>query len=169
MSFQLNSSNFPDGGTLPLEQVLNGFGHHGGNVSPELHWHGAPEGTQSFALSMYDRDAPTGSGFWHWVVVDIPASATSLAVGAGQRCSGATHGCAPDPDRYGCTRLCRSRTASRTGTPLCVHASCTFGRQVAGTRRRNGSDGGHNGGLQRVRPRNAECDLFGIARLDTAR
>ena len=83
MSFQLNSSNFPDGGTLPLEQVLNGFGHHGGNVSPELHWHGAPEGTQSFALSMYDRDAPTGSGFWHWVVVDIPASATSLAVGAG--------------------------------------------------------------------------------------
>jgi len=83
MALRLLSNDFDEGGTLPLEQAFNGFGHNGGNVSPELHWEGAPEGTKSFVLSLYDPDAPTGSGFWHWVVVDIPANATDVAKGAG--------------------------------------------------------------------------------------
>jgi Raf kinase inhibitor-like YbhB/YbcL family protein len=63
--------------------VLNGFGCAGGNVSPELRWENVPPGTQSLALQMYDPDAPTGSGFWHWAVYNIPPTATGLARGAG--------------------------------------------------------------------------------------
>jgi len=63
--------------------VLNGFGCAGDNVSPELVWKNPPAGTQSFALQVYDPDAPTGSGFWHWAVYNIPATATGLARGAG--------------------------------------------------------------------------------------
>ena len=63
--------------------VLNGFGCTGGNVSPELRWENLPPGTQSLALQMYDPDAPTGSGFWHWAVYNIPPTATGLARGSG--------------------------------------------------------------------------------------
>lgn len=55
----------------------------GNNVSPALSWNNPPQGTQSFALNVYDPDAPTGSGWWHWVVFNIPASATGLDEGAG--------------------------------------------------------------------------------------
>jgi Raf kinase inhibitor-like YbhB/YbcL family protein len=65
------------------EFIYNGFGCTGGNQSPALQWRGAPAGTQSFALNVYDPDAPTGSGFWHWVVVNLPADTTSLPRGAG--------------------------------------------------------------------------------------
>jgi len=65
-----------------MEQVFNNFGCTGGNVSPALQWSGAPANTKSFALTVYDPDAPTGSGFWHWVVFNIPAGTTSLAKGA---------------------------------------------------------------------------------------
>ena len=65
------------------EQVFNSFGCTGKNISPALSWSGAPKGTKSFALSVYDSDAPTGSGFWHWVVFNIPADVTSLPKGAG--------------------------------------------------------------------------------------
>lgn len=63
--------------------VLNGFGCTGGNVSPELRWSNLPPGTQSLALQVHDADAPTGSGFWHWAVYNIPPTATGLAQGAG--------------------------------------------------------------------------------------
>jgi len=63
--------------------VLNGFGCTGSNVSPELRWENVPPGTQSLALQMYDPDAPTGSGFWHWAVYNIPPTATGLPQGAG--------------------------------------------------------------------------------------
>ena len=63
--------------------VLNGFGCTGGNVSPELLWSNVPPGTQSLALQVYDPDAPTGSGFWHWAVYNIPPGATGLPRGAG--------------------------------------------------------------------------------------
>jgi Raf kinase inhibitor-like YbhB/YbcL family protein len=81
--FKLTSTAFTAHGTLADEQVFNSFGCSGKNLSPALHWSGAPQGTQSFALMVYDPDAPTGSGWWHWVVYNIPASATDLSSGAG--------------------------------------------------------------------------------------
>jgi Raf kinase inhibitor-like YbhB/YbcL family protein len=80
--FTLASDDIP-AGTIGNEQVLNTFGCMGDNLSPELHWTGAPAGTLSYALTVYDPDAPTGSGFWHWLAFDIPATTTSLAKGAG--------------------------------------------------------------------------------------
>lgn len=83
MTFVLTSTDFQDGDRLPQAQVFNGMGHAGGNLSPQLSWSGAPDGTQSFVVTCYDPDAPTGSGWWHWVVVDLPAEASGLAQGAG--------------------------------------------------------------------------------------
>lgn len=85
-TLQLTSANFNDGDFLPQEHILSaefGFGCSGGNMSPELAWSGAPDGTKSFAVTVFDPDAPTGSGFWHWVVVNIPASVTELGLNAG--------------------------------------------------------------------------------------
>lgn len=81
--FTLTVTGMKDGATLPLDNVFNGFGCTGKNVSPALSWSGAPAGTKSFAITVYDPDAPTGSGWWHWTVVNIPATVTSLAAGAG--------------------------------------------------------------------------------------
>lgn len=83
MTFTLSSSSFSDQQTLPKAFVHSAMGAGGDNVSPDLSWSGAPAGTKSFALTMYDPDAPTGSGWWHWVVYDIPASASGLTLGAG--------------------------------------------------------------------------------------
>ncbi|PRD34205.1 UNVERIFIED_CONTAM: ybcL [Trichonephila clavipes] len=69
-------------GTLGMDQVFNGFGCTGGNISPDLAWRGAPEGTGAFVLLMHDPDAPTGSGWWHWSVVNLPAETTALPAGA---------------------------------------------------------------------------------------
>ena len=82
-TFKLQSAVVAPNGTLANEQVFNGFGCSGKNVSPPLRWSGAPAGTRSFALTVYDPDAPTGSGWWHWVVYDIPASVSELPQGAG--------------------------------------------------------------------------------------
>src|ERR1700751_1912183 len=82
-TFTLTSSDFTEGSTLANAQVFNEFGCKGGNISPALAWSGAPAGTQSFALLVHDPDAPTGSGWWHWVVYNIPANGTSLASDAG--------------------------------------------------------------------------------------
>jgi Raf kinase inhibitor-like YbhB/YbcL family protein len=81
--FTLTSTDFTEGDTLANTQVFNEFGCKGGNISPALAWSGAPAGTQSFALLMHDPDAPTGSGWWHWVVYNIPPDIGSLAAGAG--------------------------------------------------------------------------------------
>ena len=74
--FTLHSNDLA--GQLTKKQEFAGFGCDGQNISPELHWNDAPGGTKSFALTVYDPDAPTGSGWWHWVVFNIPASTTSL-------------------------------------------------------------------------------------------
>ncbi len=82
-SQQADNANF----SLSSPDIVNGrltsaqFGT-GGNVSPELSWTGAPEGTKSFVVSMYDKDAPTGSGFWHWVVINLTATSSGIASGA---------------------------------------------------------------------------------------
>jgi Raf kinase inhibitor-like YbhB/YbcL family protein len=81
--FTLTSTDFTEGDTLANAQIFNEFGCKGGNVSPALAWSGAPAGTQSFALLMHDPDAPTGSGWWHWVVYNIPPATGSLPAGAG--------------------------------------------------------------------------------------
>ena len=83
MAFVLRSGSFADHGQLPKDFVHHAMGAGGDNVSPDLSWEGAPEGTQSFALTMYDPDAPTGSGFWHWYVIDLPASVSELPANAG--------------------------------------------------------------------------------------
>ncbi len=77
----ITRSPWEEGGTLADTQVYNGFGCTGGNVSPEVAWQGAPEGTQSYAVTVYDPDAPTGSGWWHWLVVNIPATVKALPQG----------------------------------------------------------------------------------------
>lgn len=81
--FTLSSPTIKPGGSLSDAQVFNGFGCSGKNISPALSWSGAPAGTKSFALTVYDPDAPTGSGWWHWVVFNIPAAAMQLPEGAG--------------------------------------------------------------------------------------
>src|SRR6202043_1793330 len=83
MSFRLSSNDLKDGQRMPEAQVFNGMGYSGGNRSPHLAWDGAPAGTQSFVRTCYDPDAPTGSGWWQWVVINIPASVKELPSGAG--------------------------------------------------------------------------------------
>lgn len=83
--FVLTSADIEPNGTIRMEQVFGGFGCTGKNISPSLAWSGAPEGTKSFALLVHDPDAPTGgAGWWHWLVVNIPASTTALAKDAGK-------------------------------------------------------------------------------------
>jgi Raf kinase inhibitor-like YbhB/YbcL family protein len=83
MTLRLWSNDFEEGDTLPQKHVAKLFGHQGENKSPHLAWDGIPEGTKSSVVTMYDPDAPTGSGWWHWVIVDIPTSVRELPAGAG--------------------------------------------------------------------------------------
>ncbi len=81
-AFTLTSAAFKNNAAVPEKYSFNAMGCTGENVSPALEWKNAPAGTKSFALMVHDPDAPTGSGWWHWVVYDIPADATSLPEGA---------------------------------------------------------------------------------------
>ncbi|MFC7373733.1 MULTISPECIES: YbhB/YbcL family Raf kinase inhibitor-like protein [unclassified Brachybacterium] len=78
-TFTVTSNATPDGTEVAPQQLVENLG--GQNLSPDLTWSGAPEGTRSFAVTLFDPDAPTGSGFWHWIAWDIPATTTSLPLG----------------------------------------------------------------------------------------
>ena len=80
--FMMNKEK-PKKGPLTNKEVFNSFGCTGENISPHLSWSNAPSETKSFVITMYDPDAPTGSGWWHWTVFDIPANINELAEGAG--------------------------------------------------------------------------------------
>lgn len=80
-TFTLKSNEL--GGQATGRQVFNGSGCNGSNLSPQLAWENAPAGTKSFAVTIFDEDAPTGSGWWHWLIFDIPATVNALSSGAG--------------------------------------------------------------------------------------
>jgi hypothetical protein len=82
-SFEVTSTDVQNGEKMPLPQVSGIFGAGGEDLSPQLSWRGFPEATKSFVVTVYDPDAPTASGFWHWAVVDLPANITALPRGAG--------------------------------------------------------------------------------------
>ncbi len=88
--FTLQSAEIKPGSTIAEAQVFKGFGCDGGNVSPSLSWKNAPPGTKSFAVTVFDPDAPTGSGWWHWVLFNIPVDVMSLPRGIGNPASGQT-------------------------------------------------------------------------------
>jgi len=81
--FKLSSPDIKAGGMIAKSFEFNGFGCSGENQSPALKWSGAPKETKAFAVTVYDPDAPTGSGWWHWMVINIPADVTELAANAG--------------------------------------------------------------------------------------
>jgi len=75
-SLNVSSASFSNDGSIPMENVFTGCG--GKNTAPQLSWKGAPDGTKSYAITCFDPDAPTGSGYWHWLAFNIPAKVTSL-------------------------------------------------------------------------------------------
>lgn len=96
MSFTLSSPDIQSGGTIDRRFEFDGFGCSGENKSPALKWTGAPAGTKSFAVTVYDPDAPTGSGWWHWFAINIPPTVAGLqanagAVGGARLPKGASH------------------------------------------------------------------------------
>lgn len=84
---KVTSQAVKDGEMIATDQVFNSFGCTGKNISPDLSWEGAPEGTKYFAITMFDPDAPTGSGWWHWTVFNIPAKTTSIPADASKKSS----------------------------------------------------------------------------------
>jgi Raf kinase inhibitor-like YbhB/YbcL family protein len=99
--FTLSSKSFKQGERLSKQQEFAGFGCSGANLSPELSWQGAPKDTKSFAISVYDPDAPTGSGWWHWTLFNLPTNVTMLKEGISSQPNGLPQGAVQGRTDYG--------------------------------------------------------------------
>ncbi len=119
-SFTVTSTTVTDGAPWPPEQYSGIFGVPGGkDISPQLSWNGAPEGTKSYAVTVYDPDAPTGSGFWHWAVADIPATTTEvpeLYKRQARACPRVLSSCRATPAQPAISELPRRPDTARTAT-----------------------------------------------------
>ena len=136
-SFTVTSTDVTDGQALPPAQMSGIFGVPGGeDLSPQLSWSGAPAETRSYTVTMYDPDAPSGSGFWHWAVADIPASVTGLPAGAGEGTAPAST-CRPERSISPTTRAWPASSAvdRRPGTD--VTATSSWCRRLASRRSDN--------------------------------
>ncbi len=100
MKHETDQSRSRDGGKLPNRHVFNGMGYDGDNISPHLMWDDVPAGTKSFVVTCYDPDAPTGSGWWHWVVANLPADTRVLPQRGRFRSGGAAGRGRSDPHRF---------------------------------------------------------------------
>lgn len=125
--FRLRTDAFPENGLMPKAQEYRheGFGVDGDNLSPALSWEGVPAEAKSLAVTVYDPDAPTGSGFWHWVAVNLPVGTTSLPTGAG---APAARNCRPAPCRYATTTATRVSAVPRrreATSPIATSSACT--------------------------------------------
>jgi Raf kinase inhibitor-like YbhB/YbcL family protein len=114
--FTLTSPQMTENDQMALEQVYNGFGCSGKNTSPELHWANVPAGTKSLALTVYDPDAPTGSGWWHWVIFNIDPKVNSLTANAGDVRAPSGRRQAPSLYLYAVRSGCGKITAGRNGS-----------------------------------------------------
>jgi Raf kinase inhibitor-like YbhB/YbcL family protein len=101
----LSSKSFKDGERLSKQQEYAGFGCTGADLSPELSWQGAPKDTKSFAVTVYDPDAPTGSGWWHWTIFNIPVNVTALKEGISSQAKELPQGAVQGRTDYGSSRF----------------------------------------------------------------
>lgn len=117
------SKDLRDGEKLPERHVFNGMGYQGDNISPHLAWDEVPAGTKSFVVTCYDPDAPTGSGWWHWIVANLPADTRVLPQGSGSGWSP----CRKALFRRALTLVKRATAArrhQRGNPPLYLHGAC---------------------------------------------
>jgi phosphatidylethanolamine-binding protein (PEBP) family uncharacterized protein len=137
-AFSVSSATFPDGGHVATAQVFDQSGCNGGNRSPQLTWRDAPKGTRSFAITMFDPDAP-GRGWWHWAVADIPARVTTLTENASASGTLAKLGAGEargyrSAQRLQHRRLRRPLPAAWQAASIRDHGLCAWQRQSGWTR-----------------------------------
>ena len=160
-AFTLTSAAFKNNAAIPEKYSFNAMGCTGENISPPLEWKNPPAGTKSFALMVHDPDAPTGSGWWHWVVYNIPADATSLPEGADGAAATLPKGAVAGEHRLRQAGLGRPLPAARQRqAPLQLHAVRAEGRQDRGPAGRVAGDGRLQRQGQRHRQRQADRPLL---------